>query len=125
MDIEPGFTTSLLNTLSSQRASLTSWLDSEKSRIDSLANELEHAHATESEHIEELMRRLDEVRVQRGLASDDSGEKDKGGGVAQQKRDLEEKQARLEAHVEELRGKNRVGEDRLSGTWTSYALLFA
>lgn len=71
------------------------------------------------------MRRLDEVRVQRGLASDDNGGKDKGGGVAQQKRDLEERQARLEAHVEELRGKNRVGEDRLNGTWTSYALLFA
>ena len=121
-DTELGFSTSFLNTLQSQRSSLTSWLESEKSRIDSIIDEIESTHAGETERITKLVQRLDDVRVQRGLAScagEGSSNKVDGtsaGGMAQQKRDLEQKQARLQTEVDGLREKNREGEVRLNGT---------
>ena len=49
------------------------------------------------------------MREQRGLVGK--------GGVAQQMKGLEEKQARIEREVEDCRGKNKEGGDRLNGTF--------
>ena len=114
---ELGFTNSFLTNVQSQRTTLSSWLDSEKNRADSLADELTNCHADEVERIEGLIRRLDDVRIQRGLASSTTaGGCDTAGGLAQQKTDLKEKQERLEAEVAEWREKNREGEVCLNGT---------
>ena len=61
------------------------------------------------------MRRLDDVRVQRGLAASSTAGEAKGGGVAQQKRDLDEKQRMMEGEVEEMRVKNKEGDVKLKG----------
>jgi hypothetical protein len=110
--IETGFTAPFLSTLSNQRSSFTSWLDSEKSRIDAIAEQLSNLHGEKQRRIKGLLRRLDEVRCQRGMANGDEGSI---GGVAQQKRALEEKQCKLVADVEVWRDKNRVGQIQLDG----------
>ena len=114
-DVELGFTTDFLNNLQSQHATLSSWLDSETARVDSLVDEISNSHADEVERIDGLIRRLDDVRIQRGLASSTAEGGDGTGGVAQQKLDLKEKQSRLEAEVAERREQNRKGEACLNG----------
>ncbi|KAL7513273.1 hypothetical protein ACHAXN_010487 [Cyclotella atomus] len=106
------FTTSFLTTIQTQKSSLTSWLSSEKSRIDVLTSDIEHAHSDETERIVAQLQRLDDVRTQRGLVAASNSENDAAvmGGVARQKRDLEEKKCSLEARVEAMRGKNTQGD---------------
>jgi hypothetical protein len=113
------FTTSFLTTIQTQKSSLTSWLSSEKSRIDVLTSDIEHAHSDETERIVAQLQRLDDVRTQRGLVAASNSENDAAvmGGVARQKRDLEEKKCSLEARVEAMRGKNTQGDMVLNGEY--------
>eukprot|EP00804_Cyclotella_cryptica_P023655 CCRYP_017687-RA/>CCRYP_017687-RA protein AED:0.08 eAED:0.08 QI:166/1/1/1/0.66/0.5/4/1483/240 len=105
---ETGFTATFISTLSANRSSYKSWLASEKSRIDDIAEQISNLHGEQQRQITGLLRRLDEVRSQRGLVNGDND-----GGVAQQKRALEEKQSKLVADVEVWRDKNRVGKIQL------------
>lgn len=89
--------------------------------MDSIIDEIESTHADETKRITMLVQRLDDVRVQRGLAScagegsSNNVDGNNTGGMVEQKRDLEQKQARLETEVDGLREKNREGEVRLNG----------
>ncbi|KAL7475728.1 hypothetical protein ACHAW6_001635 [Cyclotella cf. meneghiniana] len=109
--IDTGFTAPFLSTLSIQRSTFTSWLDSEKSRIDSIAEQISNLHGEKQRRIKGLLRRLDEVRCQRGLVNGDGDVS--VGGVAQQKRALEEKQRKLVADAKVLRDKNRAAQMEL------------
>lgn len=113
--IDTGFTAPFLSTLSTQRSAFTSWLDSEKSRIDSIAEQISNLHGEKQRRIKGLLRRLDEVRCQRGLVNGDGDGVVSVGGVAQQKRALEEKQRKLVADAEVLRDKNRAEQMELDG----------
>lgn len=109
------FTTTFLTKLESQKSSLSSWLHLQKSQIDALTTEIETTHHSETERIAALLQRLEDVRVQRGLVASTDDGATKGGGVASQKRDLEEKQRGLEAKVEAVRRENAESDGVLNG----------
>lgn len=106
--IEPGFTTSFLSTLTVHRTSLTSWLASEKSRIDEIADELSAIHGESQSQIDALTKRLDDVRAQRGMVGNSVG-------VVHQKAALDEKREKLESQIEEWRERNQAEKIQLDG----------
>ena len=111
-----GFTSGFVDGLAESRRRLDAFVDANKAKADALVADHQRAAAEEQQGIDALLRQLHALQYERGVAREIAkGGKGGEGGVAEQRKKLEGKRARLEEEVRSLTTKNRAEREELDG----------
>mmetsp|Transcript_17875 Transcript_17875/g.29336 ORF Transcript_17875/g.29336 Transcript_17875/m.29336 type:complete len:252 (+) Transcript_17875:77-832(+) len=111
-----GFTSSFVDRIATSRRRLDQYVETNKQKADDLVAKLKSCEADEQSKIDSLLRQLKSLQYERGVA--EGANKSTSGpdgvtGVAEQRKKLETKQAKLQQEVEMLQSKNRMEQSRL------------
>jgi len=113
-----GFTSTFVDRIATSRRRLDQYVETNKQKADALVAELKTCEANEQSKIDSLLRQLKSLQYERGVAKDANKAAAGGGadgvtGVAEQRKKLEHKQAKLQQEVEMLQSKNRMEQSHL------------
>jgi len=109
-----GFTSAFVDHIANSRRRLDQYIDTNKQKADALVAELKTCEAEEQTKIDSLLRQLKSLQYERGVVEGASGgDGSVLTGVAEQRKNLEIKQSKLEQEVEILQSKNRADQSLL------------
>lgn len=112
-----GFTSNFVIRLEESRRRLDDLTEANEKKADSLAAEVKKVQSDEQQNIDSLLRQLKSLQHERGMAkSAEDGGNAAAGGVAERKKELKNKQLKLEQEVSMLQSKNKVEQARFDGT---------
>ena len=116
-----GFTSDFVDRIGESRRRLDEFVESNKQKADSLVADVKRVEADEQQNVDLLLRQLKSLQYERGVAESAAlGGGGGVGGIASQRKKLEDKQAKLEQEVSMLKSKNTVDQAQLDGA--SYIL---
>ena len=105
-----GFTSNFVDRIATSRRRLDQYVETNKQKADTLIAELKTSEADEQTKIDSLLRQLKSLQYERGVAT---ASDNTGGGVAEQRKKLENKQTKLQQEIQILQSKNRAEQCRL------------
>lgn len=111
-----GFTSTFVDRIATSRRRLDQYVETNKQKADALVAELKTCEADEQAKIDSLLRQLKSLQYERGVAENSNKAApgtDGVTGVAEQRKKLENKQAKLQQEVDMLQSKNRREQSRL------------
>lgn len=116
----PGFTSSFVDRLGESRRRLDDYAANAKGRADALVDDVRRLGADEQREIDLLLRQLESIQHERGVAARGGGgggdnDDDAAGGIAERRKRLEDKQEKLEEEVAILKRKSAMEKSRLDG----------
>lgn len=112
-----GFTSNFVDGLAESRRRLDDFVDANKQKADALVADLQRVEAEEQRAIDALLRQLKSLQYERGVAESAKGNGNAAGGVAERRKALETKQARLEEEVARLKSKKKAEQEQLDGAY--------
>lgn len=115
-----GFTSNFVNRLEESHHRLDKFVETNRKKADSTLADLKKVEADEQQNIDSLLRQLKSLQYERGVAERSKGgssDSNAKGGVAEQRKKLENKQVKLEQEVSMLKSKNRVEQSQLDGAY--------
>lgn len=110
-----GFTSPLLETIANSKSRIQSWVDHEKSKMDSAAESYRQTLAEQQSVINSQVEELEDV--QRELGMDDAGtsSEDQPENIAERKKSLEEQAAKVQIDILKLKTERDNREKRVQG----------
>ena len=113
-----GFTCSFVGYVAESTARLDGWIEGNKKKADDCVFELTSVKNDEQQKIDSLLRKLKSLQYERGVARESresSGDPYAVGGLAERRKQFEEKEMKLEQEVSILKSKSRVEQSQLDG----------
>eukprot|EP00578_Thalassiosira_sp_NH16_P008205 CAMPEP_0181111216 /NCGR_PEP_ID=MMETSP1071-20121207/19153_1 /TAXON_ID=35127 /ORGANISM="Thalassiosira sp., Strain NH16" /LENGTH=241 /DNA_ID=CAMNT_0023195087 /DNA_START=19 /DNA_END=744 /DNA_ORIENTATION=+ len=107
-----GFSSDFIDRLDESRRRCEEYAEANERRADSILADLRKVSADEQRGIDSLLRRIRSLRQERGIIDGD-GSDGGGGGIAERRKRLEDKRAKLEQEVSMLESRNRVEQTQL------------
>lgn len=113
--VSTGFTSSFIDRLGASTRQLESFVSKTKTTADETFANLKATREEEQHSIDKLLRQLKTLEHERGVAADCARGGSSSGGVAKQRKELDEKQAALKDEVSRLQARNQLDQSQLQG----------
>lgn len=113
--VSTGFTSSFIDRLGASTRQLESFVSKTKATADETFANIKATREDEQHNIDKLLRQLKTLEHERGVAADCARNGSSSGGVAEQRKELDEKQTALKDEVSRLQARNQLDQSQLQG----------
>lgn len=123
---QPGFTSSLMNSIIVSKSKMSEWAEMEKAKADAVAETYRQTLQQEQATIDAQATNLLSLQIERGLNVQGNKEEmsdNMSESIAARKKILEKTQAMLELEIIKLQTECENREKRVKGKWTIYSVV--